>query len=191
MKKRLLIPFLVPIIAGLPMMLQAQENSPKDAPKPSKSDRHDKRDRHQLHHPKEREQALLLKRLLELPPERLDALQATVNRIRNMSPEEKKRLKERLENFSRLDEQEKHRRLESFRDNERKRWDDFHRRHKDLPKEQRYREQRRIHSLPPHERRAYFEQLRRNKQPLGRPGSPPPRHPHKREGPPRPSPSPK
>ena len=184
--------FLLLACLGLGTSLLAQSEPNKESPKRPPPQRHEKVEeqrpeanrRHNGMHADER--ALLLKRMMDLPPERLEMLQATIRRIQSLSPEEKKKLRERLDNFSRMEENEQRRLLETFRNDERKRWDEFQRRHKHLPPDQRKREQSRIHLLSPNERRAYFEQLRRNKHPTGAPHLNPPRP--RRNGPPRDSP---
>ena len=155
--------------------------------KPGISAPQDARNEHRPKSPKEdeaneHERLLLLKRLLDMPPERLSMLKATISRLENLSPQEKKRLAERIENFGRMPPQERRKLHESFREDERKRWDTFHRRHKNLPSEQRNQELQRVHSLPPHERRMYFERLRHHHGGK-RPTLPAPR---RREAPPRP-----
>lgn len=155
--------------------------TPKQLPSQKQSDQFKKGGPDANSRPKNHgdERALLLKRLLDLPPERLDMMQATIHRIQSLSDEDKARLRERLEYFDRMPVHEKRRLLENFRNDERKRWDEFRTLNKHLPPDQRKREQRRIYSLPPHERRDYFDQLRRNKHPKG--GLHPPPHPPRRE----------
>ncbi|MFP6899707.1 MAG: DUF3106 domain-containing protein [Opitutales bacterium] len=131
----------------------------------------------------EHRRLMLLKGLIDMPPERLALMQSTIRRIQNLSPEEKARLRERLDNFGRLPPPERRKLLEQFRNDERRRWDEFHRRHKHLSPDQRNRELRRIHSLPAHDRRKYFEKLHGGKF---KDGSHSPHHPpSRREGPPR------
>lgn len=131
----------------------------------------------------EHRRLMLLKSLIDMPPERLAMIQFTIRRIQNLSPEEKARLRERLDKFGRLPAPERRKLQEKFRHDERRRWDEFHRRHKHLSPKQRHQELRRIHSLPPNERQRYFEQLHRGKHSKGGP-HPPPHTPPRREGPP-------
>ena len=180
--------FLLLACLGLGANLLAQSEPNKESPKRPASQKHDKNakgtesnPRHSGIHAEER--VLLLKRMMDLPPERLEILQVTIRRIQSLSPEEKANLRKRLDSFGRMSGQEQRRLLEAFRDDERKRWEEFQRRHKHLPPDQRKREKSRIHLLSPHERRTYFEQLRRNKQPKGAPHQNPPRL--RRNGPPR------
>ena len=181
--------FLLLVCLGLTASLLAQDKPNEKSTKRPPPQRHDQAEeqrpeanrRHNGMHAAER--VLLLKRMMDLPPERLEMLQATIRRIQSLSPEEKTNLRKRLDSFGRMSGQEQRRLLEAFRDDERKRWADFQRRHKHLPPDQRKREQSRIHLLPPHERRAYFEQLRRNKHPKG--GDAPPHTPPRREGAPK------
>ena len=188
MKIRITANVLLPACLGLAASSLAQDEPNEESPKRPPPQRHEKAEeqrpeanrRHNGMHADER--VLLLKRMMDLPPERLEMLQATIRRIQSLSPEEKTNLRKRLDSFGRMSGQEQRRLLEAFRDDERKRWADFQRRHKHLPPDQRKREQSRIHLLPPHERRAYFEQLRRNKHPKGGAHAPP--HPPRRDAPP-------
>ena len=181
MKMTMKVHFLLLACLGLGASLLAQNEPNKESPKRPPPQRHEKAEeqrpeanrRHNGMHADER--VLLLKRMMDLPPERLEMLQATIRRIQSLSPEEKTNLRKRLDSFGRMSGQEQRRLLEAFRDDERKRWDEFQRRHKHLPPDQRKREQSRIHLLSPHERRAYFEQLRRNKHTNGAPHLNPPR----------------
>ena len=186
MKTRITASLLAFGVMGLAANLIAEGNARQKPSQRSPHQRPDKITGHRLEAPgrpnaKEHEQLLLLRRLIDMPPERLAMLQATIDRIQTLSPDEKRRLRERLDNFGRIPSHERHKLLEGFRHAERQRLDAFERRHKHLPPEQRDRELRRIHSLPPHERRAYFERLRRGKHPKD--GLlPPPHVPPRREG---------
>ena len=183
MKKRNTV-FFVGLLLGFAANVLADGDAsapPKQLPSQKQSDQFKKHGSDAKLRPKNHgdERALLLKRMLDLPPERLDMMQATIRRIQNLSDEDKARLRERLEYFDRMPDHEKRRLLEDFRKDERKRWDEFRTSNKHLPPDQRKREQRRIYSLPLHERRDYFDQLRRNKHPKG--GLHPPPHPPRRE----------
>ena len=186
MKIRITANVLLPACLGLAASSLAQDEPNEESPKRPPPQRHEKAEeqrpeanrRHNGMHADER--VLLLKRMMDLPPERLEMLQATIRRIQSLSPEEKTNLRKRLDSFGRMSGQEQRRLLEAFRDDERKKWADFQRRHKHLPPDQRKREQSRIHLLPPHERRAYFEKLRHKNHPKGEP-HPPPSVPLRRE----------
>ena len=194
MKMIMKVHFLLLACLGLGASLLAQSEPNGESPRRPASQKHDKREqgiesdpRHSGMHADER--VLLLKRMMDLPPERLEILQATIRRIQSLSPEEKAKLRKRLDSFGRMSGQEQRRLLEAFRDDERKRWEEFQRRHKHLPPDQRKREKSRIHLLSPHERSTYFEQLRRNKQPKGVPHQNP--HLPRRNAPPEPTNTPK
>ncbi len=181
MKIRMTANFLLPVCLGLAASSLAQDEPNEESPKRPPPQRHEKAEANRRHngmHADER--VMLLKRMMDLPPERLEMLQTTIRRIQSLSPEEKANLRKRLDSFGRMSGQEQRRLLETFRDDERKRWADFQRRHKHLPPDQRKREQSRIHLLPPHERRAYFEKLRRKNHPKGE-SHPPPSVPLRRE----------
>ncbi|MFP6855534.1 MAG: DUF3106 domain-containing protein [Opitutales bacterium] len=180
--------FLVFGLLGFATSLFGQGKTPQDHVRSTPPDYPDNHKRNQIRKKKEpgtapyqdeHERLSMLKRLLEMPPDRLSTLKATISRIENLSPEEKKRLAQRLENFGRMPPHEQRKLHENFRADERKRWDAFHLRHKDLPPEQRNRELQRVHSLPPHERRIYFEKLRHKNHPHGGHHRPPPA-PHRK-----------
>lgn len=90
-------------------------------------------------------ETILIKQLLEMPPEKLSELRQTIERIEKMSPEEKERMRAKVETFNRMDSEKR---------------EQLRQRYSEIPKETRQQMRKRWIEMQPEEKRALFERMK-------------------------------